>query len=117
MEKLYVKIIKEAVRPNPGQSFRLFTPQLKHYFFWHYHAEIELVHVEAVTGIRHVGQHISSYMDSDLVLLGPDIPHLNFDYGVETEYMHIVVQLSENFMGTALTHVPELEDIRTLFDR
>jgi AraC-like DNA-binding protein len=117
MEKLIVKIIKEAVSPNPGQSFRLFTPRLKNYFFWHYHPEIELVYVEAVTGIRHVGQHISSYMDSDLVLIGPNIPHLNFDYGVETEYMQIVVQLSENFMGTALTHVPELEDIRTLFDR
>jgi AraC-like DNA-binding protein len=112
-----VKIIKEAVSPNPGQSFRLFTPRLKNYFFWHYHPEIELVYVEAVTGIRHVGQHISSYMDSDLVLIGPNIPHLNFDYGVETEYMQIVVQLSENFLGTALTLAPELADIRTLFDR
>lgn len=102
---------------NPGQSFRLFTPRLKNYFFWHYHPEIELVYVEAVTGIRHVGQHISSYMDSDLVLIGPNIPHLNFDYGVETEYMQIVVQLSENFMGTALTLAPEFVDIRTLFNR
>ena len=112
-----MKIIKEAVSPNPGQSFRLFTPRLKNYFFWHYHPEIELVYVEAVTGIRHVGQHISSYMDSDLVLIGPNIPHLNFDYGVETEYMQIVVQLSENFIGTALTLAPELADIRTLFHR
>jgi len=112
-----LKIIKEAVSPNPGQSFRLFTPRLKNYFFWHYHPEIELVYVEAVTGIRHVGQHISSYMDSDLVLIGPNIPHLNFDYGVETEYMQIVVQLSEDFIGTALTLAPELADIRILFDR
>jgi AraC-like DNA-binding protein len=117
MQNSSLKIIKEAVSPNPGQSFRLFTPRLKNYFFWHYHPEIELVYVEAVTGIRHVGQHISSYMDSDLVLIGPNIPHLNFDYGVETEYMQIVVQLSENFIGTALTLAPELADIRTLFDR
>jgi AraC-like DNA-binding protein len=117
MQNTSLKIIKEAVSPNPGQSFRLFTPRLKNYFFWHYHPEIELVYVEAVTGIRHVGQHISSYMDSDLVLIGPNIPHLNFDYGVETEYMQIVVQLSENFIGTALTLAPELADIRTLFDR
>lgn len=117
MQNSSLKIIKEAVSPNPGQSFRLFTPRLKNYFFWHYHPEIELVYVEAVTGIRHVGQHISSYMDSDLVLIGPNIPHLNFDYGVETEYMQIVVQLSENFIGTALTLAPELGDIRALFDR
>jgi AraC-like DNA-binding protein len=31
--------------------------------------------------------------------------------------MQIVVQLSENFIGTAFTHAPELADIRTLFDR
>lgn len=117
MQNSSLKIIKEAVSSNPGQSFRLFTPRLKNYFFWHYHPEIELVYVEAVTGIRHVGQHISSYMDSDLVLIGPNIPHLNFDYGVETEYMQIVVQLSENFMGTALTLAPEFVDIRTLFNR
>jgi AraC-like DNA-binding protein len=112
-----LKIVKETVTANPGQSFRLFTPRLKNYFFWHYHPEIELVYVEAMTGIRHVGQHISSYMNSDLVLIGPNIPHLNFDYGVQTEYMQIVVQLPENFIGTALTLAPELADIRTLFDR
>lgn len=112
-----MKIIKETVTANPGQSFRLFTPRLKNYFFWHYHPEIELVYVEAVTGIRHVGQHISSYMESDLVLIGPNIPHLNFDYGVETEYMQIVVQLPEPFMGTALDQSPELQDIRNLFTR
>jgi AraC-like DNA-binding protein len=112
-----LKIVKETVTANPGQSFRLFTPRLRNYFFWHYHPEIELVYVEAVTGIRHVGQHISNYMNSDLVLIGPNIPHLNFDYGVETEYMQIVVQLPENFIGTALEHAPELAEIRQLFHR
>lgn len=102
---------------NAGQSFRLFTPRLKNYFFWHYHPEIELVYVEAVTGIRHVGQHISNYMNSDLVLIGPNIPHLNFDYGVEAEYMQIVVQVPENFIGTALEQAPELAQIRQLFHR
>ncbi len=102
---------------NAGQSFRLFTPRLKNYFFWHYHPEIELVYVEAVTGIRHVGQHISNYMNSDLVLIGPNIPHLNFDYGVEAEYMQIVVQVPENFIGTALQQAPELAQIRQLFHR
>jgi AraC-like DNA-binding protein len=116
-ENSLLKIVKETVNANAGQSFRLFTPRLKNYFFWHYHPEIELVYVEAVTGIRHVGQHISNYMDSDLVLIGPNIPHLNFDYGIETEYMQIVVQLPENFMGTALEHAPELANIRQLFHR
>ena len=60
-------------------------PSLRNHFYWHYHPEIELVYVEAATGIRHVGQHISSYMESDLIFIGPNIPHLNFDYGLRTE--------------------------------
>ena len=112
-----MKIQKELVLPDPGKSFRLFSPSLRNYFFWHYHPEYELVYVEAITGIRHVGQHVSSYMDSDLVLIGPNIPHLNFDYGVKTEYRQIVVQLQEHFLGDAIRETPELSSIQQLFER
>jgi len=112
-----MKIQKEIILPDPGQSFRLFTPSLRNNFFWHYHPEYELVYVEAEAGIRHVGQHISSYNQSDLVLIGSNIPHLNFDYGVQTEYHQIVVQLRENFMGDAFRETPEFEKINELFER
>jgi len=114
---LILKIKKEIVLPDPGQSFRLFKPRLRNSFFWHYHPEYELVYVEAVTGIRHVGQHISSYTESDLVLIGSNVPHLNFDYGVKTEYHQIVVQLKENFMGDAFIETPEFFSIRQLFEK
>lgn len=112
-----MKIQKEIVLPGPGQSFKLFQPSLKNYFFWHYHPEYELVYVEAVTGIRHVGQHISSFMESDLVLIGPNVPHLNFDYGIETEYHQIVVQLKQNFLGDAFKETPEFSKINELFEK
>ena len=110
-----MKIKREVVLPDPGQSFKLFKPSLKNYFYWHYHPEYELVYVEASNGIRHVGQHISSYMGSDLVLIGPNIPHLNFDYGLKTEYKQIVVQLKEHFLGDAFDEIPELSSIQKLF--
>jgi len=112
-----MKIQREIVTPGEGQSFRLFTPSLRNYFYWHYHPEYELVYVEATTGIRHVGQHVSSYLESDLVLIGPNIPHLNFDYGLQTEYRQIVVQLKEDFLGNAFQHTPELSGIEQLFNR
>ncbi|HUQ96884.1 MAG TPA: AraC family transcriptional regulator [Chitinophagaceae bacterium] len=112
-----MKIQKETVLPDPGQSFKLFTPSLKNYFFWHYHPEIELVYVEAANGIRHVGQHISSFMDNELILIGPNIPHLNFDYGLEVECKQIVVQLKENFLGDAFADTPELAAIKQLFEK
>lgn len=112
-----MKIQKETVLPDPGQSFKLFTPRLKNYFFWHYHPEYELVYVEAANGIRHVGQHISSFMESELILIGPNIPHLNFDYGLQIEYRQIVVQLKENFLGDAFKETPEFAAIQTLFEQ
>ena len=101
--------------PDPGQSFKLFAPRLRNNFYWHYHPEYELVYVEASNGIRHVGQHISSYMESDLVFIGSNIPHLNFDYGLKTAYRQIVVQLKENFLGDAFANTPEFDAIEKLF--
>ena len=112
-----MKIQKEVVVPNPGQSFKLFNPSLRKHFFWHYHPEFELVYVEAITGIRHVGQHISNYMESDLVLIGASIPHLNFDYELKTEYRQIVIQFKEHFLGEAFKEAPELNDIQALFKK
>jgi AraC-like DNA-binding protein len=112
-----MKIQKETVLPDPGQSFKLFKPSLRNNFYWHYHPEYELVYVEAIAGIRHVGQHISSYMESDLVLIGQNIPHLNFDYEIKTDYKQIVIQLKEHFLGDAFKETPEFAAIQKLFDR
>jgi AraC-like DNA-binding protein len=112
-----MKIQLEVVIPGKGQSFRLFTPSLRNHFYWHYHPEYELVYVEATAGIRHVGQHVSSYLESDLVLIGANIPHLNFDYGLQTEYKQIVVQLKEDFLGTAFRNTPEFSSIDRLFSK
>jgi AraC-like DNA-binding protein len=112
-----MKIEKEVVTPDPGQSFKIFTPSLRNYFFWHYHPEVELVYVEAATGIRHVGRHISSYIESDLLLIGPNVPHLNFDYGIKNKYKQIVVQLMENFLGDGLQKAPELVMVKNLFHK
>jgi AraC-like DNA-binding protein len=112
-----MKIKKEIVVCDPGQSFRVFEPRLKHYFYWHYHPEFELVYVEASNGIRHVGRHIASFMGSDLVLIGSNVPHLNFDYGLKTSYKQIVVQLKQNFLADALATTPEWEAIGRLLSR
>ncbi|MFY8035661.1 MAG: AraC family transcriptional regulator, partial [Cyclobacteriaceae bacterium] len=112
-----MKIQLEKVVPGKDQSFKIFTPRLKQYFYWHYHPEFELTFVEAHSGIRHVGQHVSSYLGSDLIFIGSNIPHLNFDYELQTEYRQIVIQMKEDFVGTALRQSPEFAAIQQLFDR
>jgi AraC-like DNA-binding protein len=105
----------ERVEFEPGKSFKLFSPRLRNTFLWHYHPEIELVYVEADAGIRHVGSHISSYTQSDLVFIGGNLPHLNFDYRLRSDYHQIVIQLRTNFMGDAIGTSPEFTAINHLF--
>jgi AraC-like DNA-binding protein len=112
-----MKIQKEIIDFEVGKSFKIFEPSMKHCFFWHYHPEIELVYVEALNGIRHVGKDISGFMESDLLLVGSNVPHLNFDYGIKTEYKQIVLQLKENFLDEMILPVPEFDDIKKLLDR
>ncbi|MEY8760954.1 AraC family transcriptional regulator [Chryseobacterium tongliaoense] len=112
-----MKIQKEIVEFEKGKSFKLFAPSLKNCFFWHYHPEIELVYVEAVNGIRHVGKDISGFTDSDLLLIGSNVPHLNFDYRIQTECKQLVLQMRENFLQNLILPVPEFENIRHLLER
>jgi len=112
-----MKIQKEIIEFEKGKSFKLFSPSLKNCFFWHYHPEIELVYVEAVNGIRHVGKNISGFTDSDLLLIGSNVPHLNFDYGIQTECKQFVLQMRESFLQDIILPVPEFENIKTLLER
>jgi AraC-like DNA-binding protein len=113
-----VKSTLERIQPDANSSFRLLlTPHLADVFLWHYHPEYEVVYIEGASGTRHVGEHISRYEGSDLVFIGPNIPHLNFDYGVRTDYRKVVVQLNQDFLGEALWQAPELAAVADLFAR
>lgn len=108
----------ENISSDADSSFRmLLTPRLNEIFYWHFHPEFEIVYVEASCGYRHIGDHISKYEGSDLALIGSNIPHLNFDYGVKTEVDTVVVQMKENFLGEHFFSLPEMAAIKILFDK
>lgn len=109
---------KEAITTGGDASFRvLLTPNLNDIFYWHFHPEVELVFAEAEEGMRHIGDHVSSWKGSDLALIGSNIPHLNFDYGVKSTVDTVVVQMMEDFLGDAFMQRPEVAGIRELFIR
>ncbi len=113
-----MKVKLEAIQPDADSSFKiLLTPNLNELFYWHFHPEYEIVYVEADQGIRHIGDHISKYEGSDLALIGPNIPHLNFDYGVKTIAETVVVQMKEHFLGASFFGLPEIAAINDLFER
>lgn len=113
-----MKIRFEELKPFTDSSFHVMVnPKMSDLFFWHFHPEFELVFIEGVNGTRHVGRHISRFEESDLVFIGSNIPHLNFDYGIKTDYDVIVVHISQDFLGSALANTPELSSISQLFEK
>ncbi len=107
----------EHINPEQGSSLSLMiNPDLSDFFFWHFHPEFELVFIEGADGNRHVGNHISRFIESDLVLIGSYIPHLNFDYGIKTAYEKVVVHIQPGFLKTAFATTPELSSINQLME-
>ena len=52
--------------------------ELVPYFYnqWHYHPEIELTLIIRGTGARFMGDDVDTFKDDDLILIGPNLPHL-----------------------------------------
>lgn len=94
----------------------LINPKLNDFYIWHFHPEYELVLIEAKKGTRHVGDHIGKFKEFDLVLIGSNIPHLNFDYGIKTEYQKTVLHLHPQFLENATTTL-ELSSIVKLIEK
>jgi AraC-like DNA-binding protein/mannose-6-phosphate isomerase-like protein (cupin superfamily) len=112
-----MKIEYERILPDKGSSFKVISIKSKDDRpFWHYHPEYEIVYVHRGAGKRHVGNHLSNYEEGELVFIGPDLPHSGFSYGVVGEHEEVVVQMKNNFLGEYSLNIPELSDIKRLFE-
>ncbi|MEP7269698.1 MAG: AraC family transcriptional regulator [Saprospiraceae bacterium] len=115
---LGVAPILELIQPSFNQSFtfRKFEepePNLKP--FWHFHPEIELVYIKTGSAKRHIGNHISEYINGDLVLLGPNLPHYGFTERLIGHRSEIVIQMKPEFLGNTFFEIPEMKEIQNLF--
>jgi len=112
----------EKLVPPVGESFRCFDRSvLPSPVKWHRHPEIELTFVQEGSGSRLVGDHIGSYRDSELVLLGSDLPHTwsSDEYRGEKYDRHraIVIQFHPEFLGDQFWATPELKAVSKLVRR
>ena len=110
----------KKVEPDFGSSMRYarFTernPDAKAY--WHYHPEVELVFINDGLGTRYVGNHISKFEDGDLILLGPNIPHFGYEFGLQGINEEIVVQFKKDLIKSSAEFIPEFQEIRELIHR
>ena len=85
--------------------------------FWHFHPEIELVYVNKGKGKRHIGNHISYFNNSQLVLIGSNLPHIGYLDRLTTNGSETLIQFLPEFLGKDFFKVPEMVAIDALFER
>ncbi len=115
-----MKVEFEIVHPDKGSSFRLLHQKAtadKYLWQYHYHPEYELVCVLYGSGTRHVGNHLSTYENGDIVFIGPNLPHSGFGLKAHGIHEEIVVQIKEEVLQPALLNGPEMDSIRALLEK
>lgn len=85
--------------------------------FWHFHPEIELVYVNKGQGKRHIGHHLSYFNNSQLILLGSNLPHHGFVDRLTSNGSETLIQFKPDFLGDTFFEIPEMQNIVQLFER
>lgn len=85
--------------------------------FWHFHPEIELVYVNKGQGKRHIGNHLSYFNNSQLILLGSNLPHHGFTDRLTSNGSETLIQFKPDFLGETFFQIPEMQNIVQLFER
>lgn len=109
---------------TPDTSF-LYIDEECDYFDkpWHFHKEYELVYIDKTKGTRFIGDQVSFFDDGDLVLLGPNIPHLyrnSDDYYKNNKKLRaksIFIHFTEDFLGDSFFDLPEMKQVKKLLEK
>jgi AraC-like DNA-binding protein len=89
--------------------------------FWHYHPEYQLTLISRGQGKRFVGDDISPFKAGDLVLTGPNLPHMWCSGSSRTSskrpHEAIIIQFPQSIFGGQFLELPEMTAVRRLLDR
>ncbi len=114
------KPILEKISPEFGSSLRVKKHEAyigENKPFWHFHPEVELVYVNKGQGKRHIGSHLSYFTNSQLLLIGANLPHNGFTDRLTINGSETLVQFRPEFLGEHFFDIPEMGSIKKLFER
>jgi len=113
------KPILEKVSPEFGSSIKVIKDEsfvAEYKPFWHFHPEIQLVYVNKGKGKRHIGNHISYFSNSQLLLIGSNLPHNVFTDQLTIDGTQTIIQFRPEFLGEHFFDIPEMQGINDLFE-
>jgi AraC-like DNA-binding protein len=102
------------------ESFRLF--EIKNAdsgCSWHFHPEFQIGYVVQGRGERVVGDCVHAIESGEVVLLGPNLPHVwRYSVGQDGQNVDaIAIHFREDFLGNDFLRKPELRDVVLLLSR
>lgn len=113
-----MKAIEFRLPKEFDKSFTVFNEKGAHFPCpWHYHPEYEFVLVNRSSGKRMVGDHIGYFDAGDLVLMGPELPHVWVN---DNSYFEIsrpeaadatVIHFTPDFIGRDIFNIPEFSSL------
>ena len=108
-----MKAILEKISYGQDRSFGLFGYASRRFDCpFHYHPEIELTLIVSSSGQRYVGDHIGRFAPGDLVLMGPDLPHMYINDDRFSGKAHsIVLQFLPDCLGPGFFQRGEMKAI------
>ena len=111
-----MKAFYEKILPLDSSSFHVYSYEKEEFDSpWHYHPEYELTYILSSKGVRYVGNHFENFMEGDLVLLGPNLPHCWKNSGKQTvKASAVVIQWKDDLLGKDWLKKNEFESIHKL---
>jgi AraC-like DNA-binding protein len=105
----------KKVGASKAQSFEIMEVNEPHFYsYWHFHPQLEIMYVLESTGTRIVGDSIKRFKPGEIVVLGPNLPHI---WKNDNTYYHkatkkkakaIVIYFDMDFLGKNLENIPEM---------
>ena len=132
-----MKASAERLIPDPGHSFRTIDRRgATDPITWHYHPEVEIIHVLEDRGRAIIGDYVGPVRRHDLLVLGSNLPHVfdsvhpgeagavtgrGFDRftgtGIRREvFPALVVQFREDFVGEPFLEAAEMVGVRRMLE-
>ena len=118
MRPQLLKVIK-----GPDRSFSVRRDLFPINNRWHYHTEIELIHIKKGEGTQFIGDSIKRFKSGDVILVGTNLPHYwRFDdvyYEENTKAIADVrvAHFNENFWGNQFLDLPENIGLKAILEK
>ncbi len=81
---------------------------------WHQHIEYELILFTEGEGMSFIGNYVGAFETGDIFFLGANLPH-TFQKKQDFITSAVVVQFREDFWGHRFIELPEVRDIKLMF--